>query len=572
MKKILCVFLTVAMLLSFFVIGASAALPTYCKSQPEIVFVEDWENVALNYDINKGELETIVGGWSTLSGSQRAVVDSGDEEYGKVINMAGYYKETVNADESVSVLKGYASTAGFGEVTGYAKYTVEFDINPKYASAAPNVVIPWGNDTGDPAVLMLSPDLFTDIDLQAHAINKNLLALPEESLATDKWYHVTVDVNNKKISAMTAFKAATIAENIKVTVKDLTKGTTVVATPVSTASPATDSVFVAQAYANLRTLTGNADMCFGLYSCNNNFYRVADADVSDVESCKASYYFDNITLKVTADDVHYETSGVLYENKEGATVDSNGVGATLNFSGGEIGKDSETNIGDGYDLRKCVATFDARTDADYFQFELYGMNVSNDEKWPNYVNNYDSGQISLYKIPVEESARGKMWSYKVVAGRIMPTVYRAEVGTTDYVLMSDVVSAGTLSNMSSSCARFLMLPSQGTTTGSYLTFENMVVAKKGAMALTINNESAMVLSFDTGIDKTAVPFAAFFDASGNLIEVKNGDVKTLETGEGSVTFFKPADYATAEIFLWDSLTNLVPIAEDTLVIGAEIAE
>ena len=117
-----------------------------------------------------------------------------------------------------------------------------------------------------------------------------------------------------------------------------------------------------------------------------------------------------------------------------------------------------------------------------------------------------------------------------------------------------------------------MLPSQGTTTGSYLTFENMVVAKKGAMALTINNESAMVLSFDTGIDETAVPFAAFFDASGNLIEVKNGDVKTLETGEGSVTFFKPADYATAEIFLWDSLTNLVPIAEDTFVIGAEIAE
>ena len=179
MKKALSVLLSTAMLSSVFAIGTSAALPTYLKSQPETVLVEDFESAPVGKEVEKCELDTVVGGFSTTSGSQRAIAESGDEEYGKVVKMTGFYQETVKEDESVTIIKGASSVAGFGEVTGAAKYTVEFDINPQYASAAPNVVIPWGNDTGNPAVLVFSPDLFTDIDLQVHATNANHIALLE---------------------------------------------------------------------------------------------------------------------------------------------------------------------------------------------------------------------------------------------------------------------------------------------------------------------------------------------------------------------------------------------------------
>ncbi len=567
MKKLISLAITLAVLVSVFAIGASAALPTYSPGAESEVFTEGFEGVSAGYDPRKGELSTIVGGWSDVSGSQRSVIASDDEAYGNVLNMAAFYLEK----EDGSAQTGYTSQVGFGEVTGYAKYSVEFDIYPKYASAAFNLIIPWGDDTGNPAVLMLSPDLFTDIDLQPHATVTNAAALPAESLATNKWYHVKIDVNNEAISAMTTFKAATIANNISVTVKDLSTGTIVNATPVTTVAPATDSVYVAQAYANVRSLTGNADMSMGLYSCSGNFYYVSGEDGSKTEQYKAVYNVDNVALKTTPADTLFDTNSVLLEERTPVNQTA-ALGKTWNLPGGEIGaydeENPDANIGDGYDAFNYVVTFDMTTDCDVISFEMYGKNTKNVAGREAIVcTTDDGGQARMFRIPVEEAARGKKFSYKLVNGQYTSYVYRAEFGSDEYTQLSDVKIANGASQVKCSMVRFLFHKNYGTNEGTYVDYENLLVVNKGAMAITNKTDSTVDIAFETGNKEKAFPVLAFFDAYDRMVDVSTPGEGEIANGEGTATFdMTDKAYETAQIFLWDSAEGLVPVAENPWVI------
>ena len=75
------------------------------------------------------------------------------------------------------------------------------------------------------------------------------------------------------------------------------------------------------------------------------------------------------------------------------------------------------------------------------------------------------------------------------------------------------------------------------------------------------------VAFEGSYNPTAVVFAAFYDVDGNVMEIRHSDLTTLKTGDGEVTFLKPAsEYSEVQFFIWDSFDGLRPIAENPWII------
>jgi len=433
------------------------------------------------------------------------------------------------------------------------------------------LMIPWGDYTANPAYFMLAPQLFTDVDLQAYSTDDTLAAMPEESLATGKWYHVTMTVDNAAMKAMTKYDAATTLENVSFTVKDLTTNESIVPDELTVTSPYTDSVSARQAAASvLEKLLGGTHIGIGAYSVDSHKGYVADGEGGISERNKVDYYVDNVKFSCTPTDTLFETTNVLLEERT-EVYQTTAVGTSWYLPGGEIGtyneENPDANIGDGYDAFNYVVTFDLKTDADVFCLEMYGKNTVNTGNYMNHINTADGGQSRRLHIPVEESARGKKFSYKVVNGKHQMYVYRAECGSNVYTLISEITSKGGASNMKSSAVRFIFGTSYGATTGTYVNYENLLVVNKGAMSITNKNDSAVEIAFETGNSEKAFPILAFFDGEGRLVEASTPGERTLENGEGTAPFnITGKAYETAQIFLWDLADGFVPIAETPWVI------
>ena len=559
MKKLICLATTLALLASTFAVGASAALPTFRTNPTADVFTEDFSTAIVGQTVKAAGLTTICNSWADQSNSQHVIKNSGDEAYGLVVNMKGIEGKSASA------------TMGFGDVADCKEYTVEFDLKANYASAPFSLMIPWGDYTQHPAYFMLAPQLFTDVDLQADSTNATFAAMPEESLATGKWYHIEMTVDNAAMKAMTKYDAATTLKNVTFKVTDLATNETVVPAGVTAASPHTDSVSAHNSVTAIMSLLGNKHIGMGLYTAGGHNGYVKDSEGGNNERYKVDYFVDNVKFAKTPDDTTFETKDVILEERA-AVNQTAALGKSWNLPGGAIGaydaENPDANIGDGYDAFNFVVTFDMATDCDVVALEMYGKNVKNVSDREAVVNTTDDGgQARMFRIPVEEAARGKKFSYKVVNGQYTMYVYRAEFGSDEYSQVSDVKIANGASNATSSMVRFMFHKNYGTTLGTYVDYENLMVVNKGAMAITNKNDSTVEIAFETGNSEKAFPILAFFDGMGRLVDTSTPGEGEIANGEGTATFdITDKAYETAQIFLWNSAEGLAPIAEIPWVI------
>ncbi|MBE7024332.1 MAG: hypothetical protein E7412_07720 [Ruminococcaceae bacterium] len=582
MKKLISLALSAAMTLSIATVGVNAAVPT-------------GKQLEYGYEVNQNFEGDDVALKSAYPANTAYVgVASADEN--TVLDLK---------TEAVDGAKhGAYTTVDFTKVP--TSYTLEFDVNAVNASAPLLVGFKNSelNTTAFPAY---------GLRIYAKAFNQNLTHLGSSKFqgtpATDKWFTVTIAVDETKWGTYAGSangNGNSASGMFTLTVREKGSDTVYASGGIVTGGGANHNArTVAVQYATLtqNAADTNGNLWFGVYNdgAGNEGCITTLTDGSANNKFATNYQIDNVKLSYVASDAEtYETKGVLvYQDYQDVSKNSNissATNATAAILSDESGNKylSVTNAtGSGaqwfalggyqveaLDTLDYTMTFDVckKADGAGLRFDVISINDTNDEFFIIPAVTLDKDVWYTYKIMADNTAwnaedaqqnknirvvrkvcgtdEWEAVTYNNNAAEGKATYYRGTIMVTSgiYGKSGVVVSGSGWGN-----------PSTVTASGTNLLFDNFVVTDGVSMsAPKLENDGTNIIAniaFDASYAEAVTPILVLYGENGAMVDV-DFDTPTVIKGEGVAELSVPtAEYKTAKILLWDSLTEGTPLCE-----------